>query len=254
MTILPLLIVGELLFLPLLAWNARSNGYITSTQLLATLLPVAGLAVWTVMTGILALRGVYESPGFYQFYPALWLPVIPIALVLVSLTVPNVRLGITASLEATPAHWLAFFQAGRIAAIGTAYHTIQGQFPLYFEVAVGLPDLLFGLSALVVGVLAARQHFGPRELMAWHLVGCLIIVPTAPILLQLGLPGPLQVFTQPPTAEAVYAFPMSLAPTLAVPIFVLFNLLAMWREWRRLSAPAFKEFRGENRTMMTGTA
>ncbi len=59
---------------------------------------------------------------------------------------------------------------------------------------------------------------------------------TAPLLIQLGLPGALQVFTQPPTAEVVYRFPMSLAPIMVVPTFVTFNLLGIWRErlaWKR---------------------
>ena len=34
-------------------------------------------------------------------------------------------------------------------------------------------------------------------------------------------------------AAAVYAFPMSLAPTMIVPTFVLLNLLGIWREVRK---------------------
>ena len=230
MTIIPLLILFQLLFLPFLAWKARHDGYINKTQFKAIFLPVIGLLIWTAIAIFLGKSGISESKNFYQLYPALWLPVIPIAIVLVSFILPNVQRGTMSVLTATPAPWLVFVQAGRISALGTAYHTLQGTFPLYFEVAVGIPDLCFGFSALIVGILAIQHKISSRTLVIWHFIGFLIIVPTAPLLLQLGLPGALQVFAQPPTAEAVYTFPMSLAPMMIVPTFVTFNLLAIWRE------------------------
>ena len=236
MTIIPLLILLQLLFIPFLAWKAKREGHINSTKYRATFIPVMGLTVWTAIAIILGRSGLLNSDRFYQLYPALWMPVIPIAIVLVSLTLPTVRKGIRSILDLTPAHWLVLFQAGRISAIGTAYHALEGSFPLYFEIAVGIPDLCFGLSALIVGILAMQHKISSRGLIIWHFIGFLIIVPTAPLLLQLGLPGSLQIFTQPPTAEAVYTFPMSLAPIMVVPTFVIFNLLGIWREsygWKR---------------------
>ena len=239
MTIIPLLILFQLLFIPFLVLKARHDGHINTTQMIASFVPVAGLTIWTAIAVILGISGIYESENFYKLYPALWMPVIPITIVFVSLALPTGQKGIASTLDVTPAHWLAFFQAGRISAIGTAYHTLQGNFPLYFEVAVGVPDLCFGLSALVVGVLAMEQKIRSRVLITWHIIGCLIIVPTAPLLLQLGLPGSLQVFTQQPTAETVYTFPMSLAPIMVVPTFVVFNLLGIWRERRVLKRKLF---------------
>ncbi len=236
MTIIPLLIFLQLFFLPFLAWKARRDGHINRKQFKATFIPVIGLTIWTAIAVMLGRSGILESEKSYQFYPALWMPVIPITIMFISLVLPTVQKGIVSILAVTPAHWLVLFQAGRISAIGTAYHTWQGTFPLYFEVAVGIPDLCFGLSALIVGILAIRQKISSRALIIWHFIGFLIIVPTAPLLLQLGLPGTLQVFAQPPTAEAVYAFPMSLAPIMVVPTFVTFNLLGIWRErlvWKR---------------------
>lgn len=230
MTIIPLLILFQLLLLPFLACKARRNGHIKGKQFRAIFLPVIGLTIWTAIALFLGISGILESENFYQLYPALWMPIIPMTIVLASLVLPTVREGIMSILAITPAYWLVFFQAGRISAMGTAYHTLQGTFPLYFEVVVGIPDLCFGLSALVMGILAMQQKISSRTLIIWHFIGFLIIVPTAPILLQLGLPGALQVFSQQPTAEAVYTFPMSLAPIMVVPTFVIFNLLGIWRE------------------------
>ena len=58
-------------------------------------------------------------------------------------------------------------------------------------------------------------------------------MPAAPIVLQLGLPGPMQLFTGLPDARAVFAYPMSIAPMIGVPLFVLLNLGAAWRLWER---------------------
>ena len=236
MTIIPFLILFQLLFLPVLSWKTRRNGYINRREFRATLIPVVGLTIWTAIALFLGISGISESKNFYQLYPALWLPVIPIAIVFVSFTLPTVRRGMASVLTRTPAPWLVFFQAGRISALGTAYHTLQGSFPLYFEIAVGIPDLCFGFSALILGILAIQHKISRRALVIWHFIGFIIIVPTAPLLLQLGLPGALQVFTQTPTAEVVYRFPMSLAPMMIVPTFVIFNLLGIWRErlvWKR---------------------
>lgn len=230
MTTIPFLILLQLLFLPFFARKAHHDGYINKTQMRASFIPVVGLTIWTAIATILGISGISSSDEFYQLYPALWMPVIPIIIVLASLALPNVYKGITSTLNVTPPHWLAFLQAGRIAALGTAYHTLQNKFPLYFEIAVGIPDLCFGFSALMIGILAMNHKIRGRTLITWHLIGCLIIVPTAPLLLQLGLPGSLQVFTQEPTAELVYTFPMSLAPMMVVPTFVIFNLLGIWRE------------------------
>ena len=69
--------------------------------------------------------------------------------------------------------------------------------------------------------------------MYWNLVGALVIVPAAPTLLQLGLPGPLQVFSYLPDARAVLTYPMSIAAIVGVPVFVLINLLVFWRLWEQ---------------------
>ena len=241
MTIIPLLILFQLLFLPLLTWKAKRKGHINKIQFRATFIPILGLTIWTAIALILGISGISSSEAFYQFYPALWIPIIPIVIVFASLVLPTVYQGFMSTLDVTPAYWLVFFQAGRISAIGTAYHTLQGSFPLYFQIAVGIPDLCFGFSALIVGILAMQQKINSRTLIIWHIIGFLIIVPTAPLLLQLGLPGTLQIFAHQPTAETVYTFPMSLAPMMVVPTFVTFNLLGIWQERRILKRHLYKE-------------
>ena len=108
-----------------------------------------------------------------------------------------------------------------------------GEFPAYFEYGVGIPDFLFGVSAFWIGRKAMQGEITEKGFLVWNLVGALVIVPSAPILLQLGLPGPVQVFTSLPDARAILTYPMSIAPMIGVPLFVLVNLWVAWRIWER---------------------
>ncbi len=227
--------VMQLAFMTVMVKRARRSGAVPRGTAKSLLLVVwVGLGGWSAITFWLGATGTYETDSFYALWPALWVPTIPFIVFLGPvLAFPRLRRGGEAVLAATPVHWLTGIQALRIAALGTAYKTHIGLFPEYFELAVGVPDLLFGISALVMTWLALHRRLGPRALMAWHVVGVIVIVPTALVLGQLGLPGPLRVFDMTPTAEAIYAFPMSLAPTMVVPTFVLLNLLAIWREARK---------------------
>ena len=108
-----------------------------------------------------------------------------------------------------------------------------GEFSAYFEYAVGIPDLFFEVSAFWIARKTMRGEITEKRFLNWNLVGMLVIVPSAPILLQLGLPGPVQVFTGLPDARAVLTYPISIAPMIGVPLFVLINLWVAWRLWER---------------------
>src|SRR5262249_28223988 len=76
---------------------------------------------------------------------------------------------------------------------------------------------------------AKRGELSAKSFLVWNLIGALVIVPSAPVLLQLGLPGPVQLFTGSPDARVVFTYPMSIAPMIGVPLFVLSNLWVSWR-------------------------
>jgi hypothetical protein len=129
----------------------------------------------------------------------------------------RLRKGLRQIVVATPWHWFAYFQGLRVAAIGTAYKTLIGEFPVYFELFVGLPDLAFGLSAFWIADRAKRGALSVKAFRRWNVLGALVIVPAAPLLLLLL-----------PDMEALLAFPMSIAPAIVVPLFVLTNVLVAW--------------------------
>lgn len=198
---------------------------------------VAWIGVYASGTAVLGAAGLFVSEALLPFLPALWLQVLTVAACVVPVVASReLRESLRAILDRTPWSWFAGLQALRISALGTAFKTWAGEFPVYFELLVGVPDLAFGLSAVWVARRAARGQVSARTFLRWNLLGALVIVPGAPLLLQLGLPGPLQVFPALPDARAVFTWPMALAPMVVVPLFVLLNLGVAWRLWESARA------------------
>lgn len=231
MSLTPVLLAVELGFLAAIAWRGTARAGLVHAYLL-------WLALYGIVTGVLAARGAFVADALMPWVPGLWLQLVTIAVVVLPVLVfPGLRGAMHEATTAMPWHWFAGFHGLRVLAVGTLYKAWTGVFPAYFAVLVGIPDLLFGLSALWIARVARRGHLSARGFMAWNLAGILVIVPAAPILLQLGLPGPLQVFDGSPDARAVFAWPMSVAPMLGVPLFVLTNLWLVWHLWVRDRAP-----------------
>lgn len=233
----PLLVAVELGFVLALAWRCgrRAEPREGMGPVYAYLLFLAACAA---AAGVLGARGAYVSPLLLPTLPGLWLLAVPVAvIVLPVLLLPRLRERLRDIVDVTPWHWFAWLHALRIGAVGTAYKAWIGQFPISFELLAGVPDLLFGLSAPWIAWRARRGQLGDRTFLVWNLIGVLVIVPAAPIALQLGLPGPLQIFTSLPDARAVLTYPMALAPTVGVPLFVSINLWVAWRLWERRGSP-----------------
>lgn len=238
LSLTPVLLAVELGFLFALAWRLRRRRLAVSGSDGPGVGPVfvyfAWLTVYGVITSVLGAGGLYVSEAVLESLPGLWLQVVTIAAAVLPVAFsPGLRDGLRRIVDATPRHWFAYFHGLRITALGTAYQTMMGRFPAYFEYLVGIPDLVFGLSAFWIAGRVRRGELSDRGFMIWNLIGAFAIVPSAPILLQLGLPGPLQVFYGPPDARAVFEYPMSIAPMIGVPLFVLINLWVAWRLWER---------------------
>lgn len=236
LSLTPLLFVAELGFVLALARRGQNRDGVN--HLLSPVLwYLVWLAVYGTATGVLGAKGVYVDERLLPTMPGLWLQVVSvIAIAGPVVVIAPLRHALRQVFDATPLHWFAYFQALRISALGTAYKTAIGEFPLFFEILIGVPDLLFGLSALWVAHALKSKRMGPRGFMVWNLIGALVIVPAAPLLLQLGMPGPLQVFGGLPDTRAIFTYPMSLAPMIVVPFFVLLNVGVAWRLWERRRA------------------
>ncbi len=109
---------------------------------------LAILVAWAVLSAHLASSGTYLASGLLKWMPGLWLPLVPFAIVGIALAISrDFRHALVGILDVTPPQWLVYVQAVRITALGTLIKTMQGAFPLHFELGVGITDLLFGLSA-----------------------------------------------------------------------------------------------------------
>jgi len=220
----PLLFAVQLSAIALATRHAIRAGHLARPAWIGVLMGV--LVLWAVASTWLALSGVYESQAFLAAYPLVWLPFVPVvAVALILVLFRPARDAVRALIDGTPTTWLIGIHALRLLAIGTLIKAWSDAFARSFALWVGIPDLLFGLSALVMVWLAARGRVTPPGLLAWSLLGVLVILPGAPLVGQMGLPGLLHAIKETPSITTLFAFPMVLAPSLVVPIFVMMNLL-----------------------------
>ncbi len=218
---LPILFIIQCTFL-LLAVRLARGTYAAPVFL------VGLLTMWGVVNIYFAVAGVYLHSTFLALYPGFWLPLVPLLLVFSALSVKSVRHTLHSLAMRVPMTWFAGIQVLRIAAIGTLYKTMKGEFPVHIELAIGIVDLLFGLSAVLIYHLCKTRKISSDGLIIWHIMGIIIVAIPGVLAIQAGLPGPMQVFSDPPTAEIMLKYPMVLGPSLVVPIFFLFNMLGAW--------------------------
>ena len=138
----PVLLAAELGFLFALAWRCARQG-----PAHVNIGPVYSYFLWLtaygIFTSVLGARGFYVSDDLLKTLPGFWLQFVTItAAVAPILLFRSVRVGVRRIVDVTPWHWFAYFHGLRIAALGTAYKTMVGEFPAYFEYCVGrLADL-----------------------------------------------------------------------------------------------------------------
>lgn len=236
MSTLPFLFAAQLAFF-LAAFRRSTTRPVRWHRLIW--IPVA-LVLWGALSSWFAISGVYDASWLLATLPALWLPFVPLLVLALVFSIPAVRRDLVPLLKAVPAHWLVAIQALRITALGTLIKTIQGQFPLHAELAVGLTDLAFGLSALWLFGRVRSGRVSADALALWHIIGIALIAIPGFVSIQLGMPGPVQLLIDPPTTAVLYDFPMVLAPTLVVPLFLALNA---WGIWNALKAPRVSDAR-----------
>lgn len=227
LSLTPFLLVAEIAFLFFVFRKGNPNRRLPSPSLMVFWLWIvfyAGVATY------LGYQEVYVSERLLAYYPGFWLQSITVAVCVIPVLMSaRLRHNLRNAVDATKWDSWIYFNMLRLAAVGTLVGAGKNTFPLYFELLVGIPDLLFALSTFWVLGRNKKSRLSNRQFFYWNLIGALTIVPAAPILLQLGLPGPLQIFDAQPDARAVFSFPMSIAAMIGVPLFVLVNLLVAWR-------------------------
>ncbi len=150
--------------------------------------------------------------------------------------IPAVRDGIVLAAGSTPDIQLISIHILRLLAIGTVIKYLHRELPLHFVILGSLPDLLFGISAVVVMALAVNGSVGSDFLVAWHLIGFSVFF-GAGISMFFSMSSPLRIFHGKPDATIVFQFPMLLAPNFTVPLFMLAHNFALVRLFTICSAP-----------------
>lgn len=227
---LPALIITQFALILLFSWRARRQGFITPRGLLYIVIGLALLSLWAVTVTWFAKTGAFASEAFLSSWPAIWLTIIAVLIVEIPMILSRqVKETINKIIDATPLHWLVAFHGFRILAIGSILKSHSGEFAWYFGMMVGIPDFIFGITAILLLPLVYMKKISKKSVAIWNYIGAMVIVPTAPILMQLGLPSAVQVFTDTPTIATIFEFPMVLAPTVCVPIFAMVNLFVARR-------------------------
>ncbi len=183
-------------------------------------------SVWTLITTALGLKKIHTLPLLLERVPLLWqactaVVILAIALLL-SRSLRNALHGIAAN---TPWHWLVFIQALRLGALGGVVKGIKGEITSAYIFWIGIPDFLYGFSAIIVGWLVLRRAVGNRFLIIWNLIGpAIILLPTFVF---------MNYWMNEPGFTFIMEFPMVLAPSIVVPIFIFLNFLLAWRIFKR---------------------
>ena len=216
---LPIFVALVLAFCLAITRRARSNESIKSAEARSVYLLLLTFFAWTLIAVLLGVRGMHVN--LMAHVPLLWQSFVPVVLLTTAFTFSaTLRTGLRGIATSTPQHWLAFFQALRIGALGGIIKGLRGEVESGFVFWIGIPDFLFGVSALLVGWLLLRKAVGPRFLIAWNLVGfALIILPTF---------VPMNYWMNEPGFTFIFEFPMVLAPSIVIPVFISLNLLHAW--------------------------
>ncbi|MEW8076826.1 MAG: hypothetical protein AB2822_01985 [Candidatus Thiodiazotropha endolucinida] len=180
------------------------------------------ILMWGMFIGYQSSVGRFSSEPFYNLIPGYWMPYVPVVVaVSMMLLLAPLRDGLRILVDKTPAHWLSGIHILRILALGTLLKASNDLFPQMFAWFVGGPDLLFGVSAIIVTLLARSGRLSDRFILFWHLVGAFAIV--------LPVAGLMHLFMAEALFAELFMFPMVMAPALIVPTLVLLNLLVAWR-------------------------
>ena len=219
LSILPIYVVVVFAFCIAVIRQASSKEAIKAVEARSVYALLLAFFVWTMVAIVLGIRGTHVE--LMAHVPLLWqafvLVVIWSTAFIFSSTLRNGLRGIATS---TPEHLFVFIQAFRIGALGGIVKGIRGEVTSGYVFWIGIPDFVFGVSALVVGWLLLRKAVGPRFLIGWNLVGfALIILPTF---------IPMNYWMHEPGFVFIFEFPMILAPSIVIPIFISLNLLHVW--------------------------
>ncbi len=221
-SILPFYLVIVFAFSIAIAHRAAALEAISRQALRQVDILLGILFVWTLICTAMGLNGLHTSPALKAAVPFLWQALVPVLILAAGLFFSaGLRRALGGIAAATPLAWFVWFQALRIGAAGGVIKGLRGEILSSYVFWVGIPDLIYGVSAVLLGILLVFRPPGRRALLVWHLLGpAIILLPTF---------GGMPFFMRETGFDFIMAFPMVLAPGIVVPMLIFFNLLAAWK-------------------------
>lgn len=185
----------------------------------------AVLAVWLATTGLLAASGLL---GNWALRPP------PMLLLLTGTLIGTVVLAFspfgTRLLNGLSLAALVGYQAFRIPVV-LALLFWQGALPIQLTIEGRNWDLVSGLAAVIVAVLAARHTLPRWGLALWNLLGLGLLINIV-VLALLSAPLPFRLFTNEPANTIIATLPYIWLPAFLVPA-ALFGHLLVFRHLLR---------------------
>lgn len=229
-SVLPVLFVVQIVAIYSATKSTQRSGSMSAAQSRSVTAVLALLILWGVVSSVLCLRGWYHTDIFLKSLPGFWITMPAVLIVTLPWMFSAAFRGATNSIiDRTALHYIMAFEGLRVLAIGGILKAYQGEFSAFFAKWTGVPDFLFGVASLVAAYLIFKGVWNKRSAIVINLFGFLIIVPCGLVLMNLGLPGIMHMVDETPSMISIFDFPMALAPTLVVPIFVTINLLVAIR-------------------------
>ena len=229
-SMLPLLFLVQLVAIYIATKTTQRSGTISAAQSRSVTVVLAMLILWGAVSSLLCINGWYHSDTFLKSLPAFWISLPPVLIVMLPwMLSASFREATNSIIDRVPLHYVMAFEGLRVLAIGGILKAYKGEFSALIANWMGVPDFLLGAAALVAAWLIYRGVWGKRSAILINLFQFLIIVPIGIVVINLGLPGIMHMVDETPSAIAIFDFPMALAPTLVVPIFIIINLLVAVR-------------------------
>ncbi|MCU7843879.1 MAG: hypothetical protein KZQ93_08580 [Candidatus Thiodiazotropha sp. (ex Monitilora ramsayi)] len=219
LSILPLFVLLLFVFSFLQFRKAKLIGTMSVAEIRGVYLLLSAFLLWVIVVVYMGIREMHLA--LMQEIPWLWQAFVPVTIWIAAVLLFGRLRGALAKIAIyTPLRWFLFLQALRIGALGGVLKGIDGEITSTYVFWIGVPDFLFGVSALLLGIVSLRRKIGSRFLIAWNLIGfSLIFFPTFGIMLY---------WMTEPGFEFIFEFPMILAPAIVVPLFISFNLMHAW--------------------------
>jgi hypothetical protein len=234
-SMIPLLYLIQFIAIYRATRNTYDLGKISEGQYKQIKLILVVLTLWGGLSTYLGMSGYYQSESFLSSLPGFWITQIAVLIVMIPWIVSNsLRQGIDQVVDQTPLYLIMGFEGLRILAIGGIYKGYIGEFSPFYAKYIGVPDFLYGVTTLIAAVLIYRGVWKEKSAIIINLIGFIIIVPFGMILINVGLPGAMFMIEESPSLKTIFEFPMALAPTLVVPLFVIVNLFVALRLIERL--------------------